>query len=301
MIPKTKDMIIPILEFLADGKPKASREIRLAMVEKFNITEAERKVKTGYGTAFLYANIFGWARTALKNYGFIEPVGNTIWQITQSGKNALKNPPKKIIGSHSGTDENEYVGCASFTVVNLTDESINNYRDEIILNYNKLKEQFRNDLLTKVKSLEGWRFEMVVNDLFKKMGYDAELTQLTRDGGYDVLASEDKLKLNRIYIQAKCFSDGNVGVKEIRALKGIVSGDVGSKGIVITTSDFSSDAKKESKTGSLSILLINGEKLISLMMEYGLGISLESSFDLYKINETYFDDLDDVGGASPIW
>ena len=139
-------------------------------------------------------------------------------------------------------------------------------------------------------------FEKLVVDLLVAMGYGgdfqdaAEITQQSRDGGVDGVIKEDKLGLDKIYIQAKRWSNV-VGKPLIQQFAGALDGVKATKGVFISTSSYSKDAKEFiDSLSNKKIVLIDGKELTSLMIEYNLGVSVKKSYVIKRIDLDYFDE-----------
>jgi restriction system protein len=138
-------------------------------------------------------------------------------------------------------------------------------------------------------------FEKIVVNLLVAMGYGGDLedaatvTQPTRDGGIDGVIKEDPLGLDKIYVQAKRWS-GMVGVHEIRDFGSALDEVKASKGVIITTSDFTQDAIKSAEKQSKKIVLINGQALTSYMIKYNIGVSVKKEYIIKKIDNDYFEE-----------
>ena len=148
-------------------------------------------------------------------------------------------------------------------------------------------------MIEKIKLNSPQFFERLVVDLLVAMGYGgshhdaAQAIGKTSDGGIDGVISEDRLGLDKIYIQAKRW-ENTVGRPDIQQFKGALADQVAKKGVFITTSSFSKEAVESAKKSG--IVLIDGEKLTSLMIEFGLGVQVERSFYIYKIDQDRFDE-----------
>lgn len=157
----------------------------------------------------------------------------------------------------------------------------------------ELKESLKDELLDKIKKNSPRFFEQLVVDLLVAMGYGgshqdaAQAIGKTNDGGIDGVISEDRLGLDKIYIQAKRW-ENTVGRPDIQQFKGALADQVAKKGVFITTSNFSKEAVESAKKSG--IVLIDGNKLTSLMIEFGLGVQIERSFHIYKIDQDRFDE-----------
>ncbi|MGB8483697.1 MAG: restriction endonuclease, partial [Acinetobacter bohemicus] len=165
---------------------------------------------------------------------------------------------------------------------------------EIISQQSKiLKDDLKVELLNLIKNNSPQFFERLVVDLLVAMGYGgshqdaAQAIGKTNDGGIDGVISEDRLGLDKIYIQAKRW-ENTVGRPDIQQFKGALADQVAKKGVFITTSSFSKEAIESAKKSG--IVLIDGEKLTSLMIEFGLGVQIERSFHIYRIDQDRFDE-----------
>lgn len=168
--------------------------------------------------------------------------------------------------------------------------------EEIIENTTELLvSSLKSDLLKLIKNNSPQFFEKLVVDLLVAMGYGgshqdaAQAIGKTNDGGIDGIISEDRLGLDKIYIQAKRW-ENTVGRPDIQQFKGALADQVAKKGVFITTSIFSKEAIESAKKSA--IVLIDGDKLTSLMIEFGLGVQIERSFHIYKIDQDRFDEED---------
>ena len=165
--------------------------------------------------------------------------------------------------------------------------------------YNKLQEKLRDDLLESLKSVDPYRFEEIVVRLLEKMGYgQGRAVGRSGDGGIDGVINQDPLGLEKVYVQAKRWQN-QVGEPEIRNFSGSLMLKGASKGVFITTSDFSSTAIQTAKTisaGSQLIHLINGKELARLMVEHGVGVVPvpEATYVVQKLDENFFSDPDEI-------
>lgn len=155
--------------------------------------------------------------------------------------------------------------------------------------YSIINEQLADDLLTAIIGQTPSFFETLVVDLMKAMGYgDGFVTKATGDGGVDGIIYEDKLGFNLIYIQAKRWNkDTVIGKPEIQKFAGAMMGPPKvEKGLFITTAKFSQGAMDFAK--AQHIILVDGEKLTELMIEYNLGVSAQKTYQIKRIDSDYF-------------
>ena len=117
-----------------------------------------------------------------------------------------------------------------------------------------------------------------------------EVTQPTNDGGIDGVIKEDKLGLDVIYLQAKRFdADNKVGRPDIQSFVGALEEKRAVKGVFITTSSFASTANDYVKNINKKVILIDGEQLAGLMIDYGVGVSTVDIYEIKRLDSDYFD------------
>lgn len=159
--------------------------------------------------------------------------------------------------------------------------------------------ELEDNLIERILQCKPEFFERLVVELLMKMGYgydrsSGSVVGKSHDGGVDGIINEDKLGLSKIYIQAKRYAIGNnVGSHDAQAFVGAMQ--KAQKGVFITTSDFTKEAKKyvrEIQNGSNAtpLRLINGHELAKLMIQYEVGLEPVHSYTVYRIEEKYFDD-----------
>ena len=155
---------------------------------------------------------------------------------------------------------------------------------------NKIKKEIRlYKLLEKLKTIDPFYFERVILKLLHKMGYgDFIETSKTGDGGIDGIINEDKLGLDKIYIQAKRYGENKVREKDIRNFIGAMSGDT-QKGVFVTTSTFDKGAIKKANDAHHTIILIDGSKLVDLMHQYNVGVQIKMTYEVKELDNDFFD------------
>jgi len=215
-------------------------------------------------------------------------------QITKRGLEFLKKDREEIIIedlkkfpefinfiNHKKIKESISVNIEKISLLATPQEMIDSGFDEI---HNKLK----NDLLDKLRSHDPYDFEKIILKLFKKMGYGDYLeTSKSGDGGIDGVIKQDVLGVNIIYTQAKRYAEKNkVGIVDINNFLGAMKRKRVEKGIFVTTSDFLDSAVKDIDRHSL--ILINGDMLVDLMIKYNLGIQIKFEYLVKEIDEEFF-------------
>ena len=162
--------------------------------------------------------------------------------------------------------------------------------------YQQVREKVAEDLLQEIKANSPAFFENLVIDLLVKMGYggsreDAETVGRSGDGGIDGIINQDRLGLDVVYVQAKRW-ESNVGSPQIAGFAGALAGQGANKGIFITTSDFTKDAKDYDAAG-FKIILIDGKRLAQLMIDHNVGVSTVKTYEIKRVDSDYF--IEDVG------
>jgi len=161
--------------------------------------------------------------------------------------------------------------------------------------YRKLRAELAIELLDRIKASPAGFFEKLVVDLMIKMGYGGSREEAGRtvgksgDGGIDGVINEDRLGLDVIYLQAKRW-EGTVGRPVVQAFVGSLAGFRASKGVLITTSTFSADARNYVQQIGAKVVLIDGEALGSLMIQHGLAVTTVASYEVKRIDSDYFDE-----------
>ena len=167
-------------------------------------------------------------------------------------------------------------------------------KEELEDAYQRITDELAKDLLQELKTVSSTQFEHIVIDLLVKMGYGGSYKDAAKaiggvgDGGVDGVISEDRLGLSRIYVQAKCWQNKYVGHPEIRDFSGALDLKHAEKGVFITTSGFTKDAYQGVERSSKRIILIDGNQLAKLMIEYDIGVTTEDEIKLKRIDKDYF-------------
>jgi len=288
-IPKFHETFNPILEILSDEKIIHTREMQKLVIEKYysNLPKEllEEKTKSG---EILINNRIAWGKSYLKKGGYIHYPERGHVQITEKGKTQKSKLTLKEVEEDSNilnfyTEENSKI--KSKDIVNIKNASPQDLIDE---GFNEIELEIKNELLEKLKTIDPYYFEKVILILLKKMGYgDFIETSKSSDGGIDGIINEDKLGLDKIYIQAKRFTENKVREKDIRNFIGAMSGDT-NKGVFVTTSLFDKGAVEKAKNAHHKIILLDGNKLVDLMHEFNVGVQIKSVYEVKQLDEDFF-------------
>lgn len=296
-IPKFYETMLPILKTLEDGKERSMQEVcDILQNDYFNLTEEDKREKVSNGYSRFFDRV-SWGRTYLKKAGLVSQPRRGFVQITEEGS-------KVNAENHKEIDLNflkKYSSFVNFVSGNKNKEEFDSDieisvsdklspQDMIDVGFRNISNTLKSDLLEKLQNSDPYFFEKVVLILFQKMGYgDFQETPKSRDGGVDGIISQDKLGLEKIYIQAKRYSSANkVREPEIRNFIGAMSGDV-SKGIFVTTSNFDDSAIKKAKDAhNHKIVLLNGDELTDLMIKNGVGVQTQTNYEVKEIDNDFF-------------
>ncbi len=292
-IPKFHETFLPILDILSNGETMHTRDLYQNVIDKYykDLTEEKLKEKTKTGD-LLIINRIGWGKSYLKKGDFIEFPERGYVRITQKGlQQRNKLTLKDVVEEKSLLEfyQEENTKNLPFQKIE-KDLKTSSPQDLIDEGFKLIENEVKNDLLQKLKAIDPYYFEKVILKLLKKMGYGEFIeTSKSSDGGIDGIINEDKLGLDKIYIQAKRFTENKVREKDIRNFIGAMSGDT-NKGVFVTTSQFDKAAEQKAKNAHHKIILIDGNKLVDLMHEFNVGIQIKVTYDIKELDEDFFEE-----------
>ncbi len=263
------------------------------------------------GTAPLFDNRVGWARTYLKQAGLLESLRRGYFKITARGTAVLASRPKHIDTTLLLQFEEfkafrarrkdaietvvpEASGVVVTTPIDADLPSQQTPEDMLASAYRRLRGDLELELLDQVKQASPAFFERLVIDLLVSMGYGGSRQDAGRaigksgDGGIDGIIKEDKLGLDVIYVQAKRW-EGTVGRPEIQKFAGALQGQRANKGVFITTSSYSREAVEYAGVINSKIILLDGRQLAALMIDYNVGVSTVGMYELKRLDNDYFE------------
>lgn len=282
----------------------SSKEMREGLVDYFKLTVEDCSLKTKGGTSTQINDRINWVRQYLRRALFISLPQRGIYRITSRGKEYLQ--------SHSSLTKKdlmvypEFSNYATGTSIESTVNASSSEEpdaptltptEQLEQAFDTINRDLAEDLLQKVMEQSPRFFETLVVDLLKKMGYggsfdgSTKVTPYVRDDGIDGIINEDKLGLEKIYVQAKRYSSDNiVGKPLIQQFAGALDEQKATKGVFITTSDYSEGARSYVEKLSKKIVLINGQELTRFMIELNVGVSTKKTYDVKRIDSDYFDE-----------
>lgn len=301
-IPTYEECMLPLMKIAEDGKEHLFKETIDTLIIRFNLTDEEKQQLLPSGSAFVINNRIGWARTYLTKAGLLLKTRRGYFQISEEGKKFLKRNPN-FINTKMLSDYDSFNEFQSIKEKDTSDydKKINKEEQNITPHellesgYLSIKNELSSELLSMIKNISSSRFEKLVVDLLVKMGYGGSIKEAATvvgksgDEGIDGIIKEDKLGLDVIYIQAKKW-EGNVGRPEIQKFAGALLGKKAKKGIFITTSNFTNEAREYVTDIDAKIILLDGRQLTELMIENDLGVSTQDIYTIKRIDSDYFEE-----------
>lgn len=295
-IPDFQSLMLPVLEEAASGEVRIGATVE-RLADRFALTPEQRAELLPSKRQTTFANRVHWAKSYLGKAGLVRLTRRAHFEITEAGKGVLANPPLRIdikflrqfpefIQFRESTPED----AGEAEVSDLTpDEQMRRARDRI-------ESDLAQDILSKILAAPPEFFEKVVVKLLTSMGYGGSVSDAGRtlgrsgDGGVDGVIDEDALGLDRIYVQAKRYKDGNpVGSGAIRDFFGALDQFKANKGLFVTTSKFSPSAVWTAEGLSKRIVLIDGNMLGRLMIRYEVGCRIEEQLFIKSLDEEFFE------------
>ncbi len=309
-IPDYETLMLPVLELIGNDAKNVS-DCLPGIKARFHITEEEADQLIPSGRVTLLANRTHWARTYLSKAGLLTSPKRNQHMITQLGKQVLAEGHGRIdIAYLRRFDEfsswisrpNGDADVAATSQVHATPsepiKQSSTPEDAMETASAMLKSALQDELLAILRQISPARFERLILDLLNAMGYGggqlglSTLTKASGDGGIDGVISEDALGLDAVYIQAKRYAaDNTVGRPHIQQFIGSLTGESATKGVFVTTSDFSRDARDYLNRVQQRVVLINGQRLAQLMVQHGVGVRTRTSYIVQKIDEEYFTEV----------
>ncbi|AIQ61967.1 restriction endonuclease [Paenibacillus stellifer] len=297
-IPDFQSIMLPFLKSVGDKREYKHSDTIQNLGEHFQLNANELRELLPSGRQAIFTNRVGWTRTYLMKAGLIEYTRRGYCKITDIGLEVLRESPDFInIGYLK-----RFSGFVAFHSNKLNEgqnlegknESEQRTPEENLeYSYLKLREELIQELLLRLKIGTPGFFEKVVVELLVKMGYGGSIVDAGKaigrsgDGGIDGIIKEDRLGLDVIYIQAKRW-DGVVGRPEIQKFVGALQGNRARKGVFITTSDFTKEAREYVTHIDNKVVLLDGEQVASFMIDFNLGVTTVAIYEEKRIDSDFF-------------
>ncbi|MBL8453148.1 MAG: restriction endonuclease [Zoogloea sp.] len=310
-IPDYQTLMLPLLTLAADGNEHRFRDAVEQLAGRFELSDDERATMLPSGTAPMFDNRVGWAKTYLKQAGLIDATRRGYFRITPRGTELLGTHPVQIDNAmlvekypefrtfRSRRSEGNGTLQPDLPMASPpqtpTPATLEATPEELFSQaYQRLRSNLEAEVLEQVKATTPAFFERLVIDLLVAMGYGGSRQDAGKavgrsgDGGIDGIIKEDKLGLDVIYVQAKRW-EGTVGRPEIQKFAGALQGQRANKGVFITTSGFSREAHEYAGIIPSKIILVGGEQLAALMVDHNVGVSPVSRFEIKRVDSDYFE------------
>jgi restriction system protein len=301
-IPDFQTIMLPVLRLTADGDDHTLAATRDQLAQEYGLTDDERAQLLPSGRQATFSNRVAWSTSYLRAAMLLEATGRGRFKITERGRSVLAQKPQRIDipflmqfaefrAFREGPDKPAGGQVSPVAAVEQTPE------ETFEASYQSLRASVEQDLLGRVKTGSPRFFEELVVDLLVAMGYGGSQADAGKaigqsgDGGIDGVIKEDRLGLDTLYLQAKRW-EGTVGRPVVQSFVGSLEGQHARRGVLITTSDFSAEARKYVQGIEKRIILIDGTELARLMFEFGVGVTpIGSPYVLKRVDLDFFDDV----------
>ena len=296
-VPDFQTVMLPLLVLMGDGAEHGLAEVIETLGDRLGLSPEDKKELLPSESDVKFDNRVRWAAFYLRKAGLLERTGRGKIRITERGQQVLKTKPGRIdvkflkqfsefLEFQQGTKKAEDVDTASEEAQATPEETLE-------ASYVNLRRTLAEELIDRVKKCPPKFFEKLVVDLLVSMGYggsrkDAgQAVGQSGDDGIDDIIKEDKLGLDVVYLRAKRW-EATVGRPVVQAFAGSLEGQRARKGVLITTSQFSQEAKEYVSRIEKKIILIGGEQLAQLMIDHGIGVTEVRTYSLRKMDLDYF-------------
>lgn len=308
-VPDYQTLMLPVLRHvaLADA-PVRIGDIADAIAAEFGMTEDDLAERLPSGRQSLFHNRLHWAKTYLARAGLIELPKRGHHQVTERGLALLAESPQRVdngtlkrfpefyawLVGRGGGESSSVEASASLAeeealIASATPE------ERIGEAQRELQASLKADLLERIRAMPPGDFESLIIHLLVKMGYGLGKEEMAKalggssDGGVDGVINQDALGLDRVYIQAKRYKDGNtVGASQIRDFIGALNIRRANKGLFVTASTFTREAEESARNANLHVVLVDGNRLAGLMIRHNVGVIVRDVVEIKSIDEGFF-------------
>lgn len=297
-VPDFQTLMRPLLEEYAAGGERPIADVRAALATRFELTEEELAERLPSGLARTFVNRVGWATTYLYRVGLLSRPRRAVYAITERGREVLTANPARIDLSvlSQFSEFAEFTTGSGGTGAAMEESVVTETatpEERIDAAYQELRQALMAEVRERVSAVSFAAFEDLVLDVLHAMGYgdgteDSRLrTGGSGDAGIDGVIREDRLGLDVVYVQAKRW-EGSVGRPVVQGFVGALQGARASKGIIFTASTFSGKAQEYAASVSPRVVLVDGERLASLMIDHNVGVSERETYAVKRVDSDYF-------------
>lgn len=304
-VPTYDQLMLPLLRLAGANRANDLPTAEKLLAEEFHLSNEDRALMLPSGQQTALRNRTGWASFYLMKAGLLIKPKRGYFEITARGRDILKSPPANfdkaylsnfpeflefLAGTTSGFGAQTTITSAAASGVETAtpDEALQGA-------YQQLRSELASQVLEKLLAVSPEFFEQIVVELLVAMGYggsrrDAgERIGKSGDGGIDGIIKEDKLGLDAIYIQAKRWQNP-VGRPEIQKFVGALHGQRARKGVFMTTSSFSAEARDYVSNIDVKVVLLDGMQIANLMIDSGVGVTPIATYVVKRLDSDYFDE-----------
>jgi len=300
--------MLPLLHaYGAVSSPQSIKELLPVMADKLGLTDEDLAERLPSGRQGLFQNRLHWAKTYMSRAGLLKSPARGLAEITERGRAVLKDNLERIDGATLSqfVEFNEWKDASAngssqdSSAISKPEPSSEGSKrtpeERIESARRELENALRADLLERVRVMSPADFEELIVQLLLKMGYGAGAEQMAQalggsgDQGIDGVVHQDPLGLDRVYIQAKRYGENNVvGPAAIRDFNGALDVKRAPKGLFVTASSFSREARLHADSATRQIVLIDGEDLAALMIRHQVGTRTLATVAIQEVDEGFF-------------
>ena len=302
-VPDYQTLMLPTLKTLADGGQSSLVGVTEAVGDAVGLTKEDREEMLPSGKQPVLYNRVGWAVYYMSKAGLLRKIGRGAYELTGDGRALLERDPRRVDNSvlKNYPDYVNWMKSAEPTKPKGETTARKNRdspEEDLERATATLDGELRADVLKRVLEAEPAFLEKIILKLLSAMNYgggNAEMTRVTggpRDSGIDGAIKEDALGLDEVYVQVKRYAEGsNVGASELRNFAGAIDTAGTSKGVFVTTSDFTKNAIEYLNKSPKRIVPINGTELADLLVKHNVGVRVFKTYEVKRIDENFFDEL----------
>lgn len=301
-IPDYQSIMLPLLQLAGDGQEHVIGDVIERLAEYFQLTAEDRRELLPSGRQARFDNRCRWAIVYLTGAGLLEKAARGRYRITSRGQDVLNARPDFIDYAflrqfdefrefRNRGHRNNQVEQEEIPV-----ESSETPEERLESSYQTLRRGLAQELLRRIMECSPRFFERLVVQLLVAMGYGGSLLEAgeiigkSGDGGIDGIIKEDRLGLDVLYVQAKRWDNTVVGRPDVQKFAGSLQGERARKGVFITTSTFSKEARDYVGRIDSKIVLIDGEQLAQYMIDFDIGVAEVATYTIKRIDTDYFDE-----------
>ena len=300
-MPTFQELMLPLLRLSGDGDEHKLRDATASLAMSLGLSDAELAELLPSGQQSRFSNRLAWARSYLKAAGLLENPARGSFRITDRGRAVLAEAPvsidMKFLERFPEYQEFRTKKAGDDAADPFIPEASGTPEELLESGYSALRESLAGELLARTRAVTPGFFEKLVVDLLVSMGYGGSRQDAgaaigrSGDGGIDGIIKEDRLGLDVVCVQAKRWAT-SVGRPEVQAFAGSLEGHRARKGVFITTSTFTRDAREYVKAIEKRIVLIDGVELADLMIDHEVGVSNLATYTVKGVDEDYFESDD---------